>query len=278
MSGHHHHHKAGPAHDHSDLADLLALDADVLGGYLDEVTEWVSQVSASPRTIVDVGAGTGAGTLALARRFRDAEIVAIDRSSSMLERVVAAAREGGVLDRVRVVEADLETGWPSVSPVDVVWLSSVLHEFADPDRLLGEVLAALTPGGLLVVIEMDTLPRFLPDDVGLGRPGLEERCHQALARAGWNAHPDWRPHLERAGFETVEQRSFTSSARPGPDVGRYGRAYLSRIRPALEDKVDAEDLEVLDRVLAGEDPSAVLDRADLAVRGCRTVWVARRAA
>jgi ubiquinone/menaquinone biosynthesis C-methylase UbiE len=66
-----------------------------------------------------------------------------------------------------------------------VWAASSLHEVADPDRVLSNVYAALHAGGLLVVVEMDDLPRFLPDDVGLGRPGLEARCHAALAQAGW---------------------------------------------------------------------------------------------
>ncbi|MEU6034278.1 hypothetical protein ABZ801_02605 [Actinomadura sp. NPDC047616] len=45
--------------------------------------------------------------------------------------------------------------------------ASSLYHVADPDRMLGDVHAALRPGGLLVVIEMDALPRFLPDGAGL---------------------------------------------------------------------------------------------------------------
>ncbi|WP_130335886.1 class I SAM-dependent methyltransferase [Micromonospora kangleipakensis] len=274
-----HHHGGGPAHhDEAGLADLLDLDAEVLGPYLDEVTAWVGRhASDAPRTVVDVGAGTGTGSLALARRFSSAAVVAIDRSAVMLDRVRGAAREQRLADRLRVVRADLDVAWPEVGAADVVWAASSLHEVADPDRVLRDVHAALNPGGLLVVVEMDALPRFLPDDVGLGRPGLESRCHEALAQAGWNAHPNWRPHLAGAGFEIAAQRSFTVEATPAPpSTGRYAHAYLRRIRSALDGRLASDDLGTLDRLLADDNPDSLLRRRDLTVRGSRTAWAARR--
>lgn len=274
----HHHLDSGQAHDdETGLADLLDLDAEVLGSYLDEVTEWVGQHAPNaPRTVVDVGAGTGAGSLALARRFSVAEVVAIDTSALMLERLRAAARGQELADRLRVVQADLDVAWPEVGAVDVAWAASSLHHVADPDRVLRDIHTALNPGGLLVVIEMDALPRFLPDDVGLGRPGLEARCHEALAQANWNSHPNWRPHLERADFEIAAQRSFTIAASPAPpSTGRYAHAYLRRIRPALDGQLATDDLNTLDHLLADDHPDA-LPRCDLTVRGSRTAWAARR--
>jgi SAM-dependent methyltransferase len=173
------------------------------------------------------------------------------------------------------VQADLDVAWPGVGAVDVVWAASSLHEIADPDRVFRDVYAALNPGGLLVVVEMDALPRFLPDDVGLGRPGLESRCHEALSR--WNSHPDWRPHLERAGFELAAQRSFSIEVSPAPpSTGRYAQAYLRRIRSALDGRLATDDLETLDHLLADDSPDALLRRRDLAVRGTRTAWAAHR--
>jgi SAM-dependent methyltransferase len=280
MTQHSHDHLGGGQvhHDEAGLADLLDLDAEVLGSYLDEVTEWVGQQAPDvPRTVVDVGAGTGTGSLALARRFGTAAVVAIDRSALMLQRLRAAARGQGLADRLRVVQADLDVAWPELGAVDVVWAASSMHEVADPDRVFRDVYAALNPGGLLVVIEMDALPRFLPDDIGLGRPGLEPRCHEALAQANWNSHPDWRPHLERAGFEIAAQRSFIIEASPAaPTTGRYARAYLRHIRSALDDQMATDDLNTLDHLLADDNPDALLRRRDLAVRGSRTAWAARR--
>jgi ubiquinone/menaquinone biosynthesis C-methylase UbiE len=263
-------------HPGDDHAALLDLDALVLGGYLDELVGWTAALApAEVRTVVDVGAGTGVGTIALARRFGGAEVVAVDRSAEMLHRAAVAASSAGLAGRVRTVPADLDEGWPSsVERADVVWASSSLHEVADPDRLLRDILAALPPDGLLVVVEIDGLPQVLPEDVA---DGLGERSTAALLDAGWNSHPDWRAHLERAGLEVVDQRTVVSgSSADAATTSRFARAWLGRMRGALERRLPGDDLAVLDRLLADTGPGAVLDRPDLPVRGSRTAWAARR--
>lgn len=279
MTQHSHHPSGGHGHDHeAELADLLDLDAEVLGSFLDDVTGWVGgHAGDAPRTIVDLGAGTGTGSLALARRFGTARVVAIDKSASMLEHVHAAARGQGMAGRLRAVQADVDVAWPEVDAVDVVWAALSLHEFADPDRVLRDIYAALNPGGLLVVLEMDAPPRLLPDDIGVGSPGLESRCHQAMAQANWNAHPDWRDHLLRAGFEIAEQRGFTIELNPAPpSTGRYAHTFLKHIRSGLDGQLANDDLDALDHLLADDSPGAVLHRSDLTFRGTRTAWAARR--
>ncbi|WP_027502736.1 class I SAM-dependent methyltransferase [Rhodococcus sp. UNC363MFTsu5.1] len=274
---HGHHHEHGH-HDEAGLADMLDLDAEVHGARLGEVTDWVGRFAPdAPRAVADIGAGTGTGTLALARRFPEAELIAIDSSEAMLERLLASARGGGPVDRLRVVQADLDAGWPAVGAVDVAWAALSLHHVADPDRVLRDIYEALNPGGLLAVIEMDALPRFLPDDVGVGRPGLESRCHEAIARANWNAHPDWRPHLEAAGFEIAEQRTFAFDVSPAQaSMARYAQTFLTRVRASLGDSLDAADLDTLDQLLAGDGPGSLQRRSDLRLRGSRTGWAARR--
>lgn len=278
---HHHHldHRSGGGQAADDeLADMLDLDAEVLGSYLDDVTAWVAQrAPEAVHTVVDVGAGTGTGIRALARRFPAAEVVAIDSSDSMLERLRAAAHREGLTDRLRAVQADLDVAWPEVGAVDVAWAASSLHHIADPDRLLRDVHTALRPGGLLVVIEMDTPPRFLPEDFGHGRPGLEARCHEAMAQADWNAHPNWRPHLQKAGFEITGEHNFDiETDRETPGIDRYARAFLSRMRGGLDDRLAPDDLDCLDRLLDDDSPDALLRRGDLTVRASRTAWAARR--
>jgi SAM-dependent methyltransferase len=264
-----------PAADHSELLDL---DARVLGGYLDELVGWAGELGpADVRTVVDLGAGTGVGSLALARRFPAAEVVAVDRTTGMLHRTSSAAADAGWAGRVRAVHADLDDAWPAeIDRVDLAWASSSLHEVADADRLLRDVWRALRPGGLLAVVEIGSLPRFLPDDVA---PGLETRCAAALTEAGWNAHPDWRPHLERAGFDVVAVRHLSLEGTADPATSaRYARAWLRHVRRGLDGRLSADDLETLDRLVADTGPGAVLDRADLVVRGGRTAWAARRPA
>jgi SAM-dependent methyltransferase len=280
--GHQHHHTG----DDSDaaLAELLDLDAEVLHGYLSELTAWVQELAGDPpaRRILDLGSGTGTGTLALLRSFDGAEVTAVDSSPAMLARLTAKAGELGLDGRVRTLQADLDAGWPAVGPLDLVWAANSMHHMADPDRVLGAIHAALRPGGVLALIELDTFPRFLPDDVGIGRPGLEERCHAMLAEGLAVELPhlggDWRAGLSGAGFTVVAERHFTVEP-PSPlpaATGRYAQASRRRLRSGLEGRLSAEDAAALDTLVEGDGPQSVLRRDDLTVRAERTAWVARR--
>ena len=265
------------------MAELLDLDAEVLHSYLSDVTAWVRELAADlPRRILDLGSGTGTGTLALVQRFEGASVIALDKSPQLLDRLRDKARALGVAGRIRTVQADLDQAWPPTGPADLAWASSSLHHMADPDRVLNEVFAALRPGGLLVVAEMDSFPRFLPDDLGLGRPCLEARCHAALAEglAGEVPHlgSDWGSRLGKAGFSSEAERTFTihlTSPLP-PSACRYAQASLQRIRSGLDGRMSADDLSTLDTLIDSDAPGSVLQRDDLTVRTKRTVWVARR--
>ncbi|GAB3563038.1 class I SAM-dependent methyltransferase [Spelaeicoccus albus] len=285
MTQHSHQHSDQNSHQHShqhgddvDLATILDLDAEVLGGYLDALTKWTRELAPAPtRRIIDVGAGTGTGSLALARRFDTARVVAIDNSPAMLGRLGDAAKRHDLDDRINTVLADLDAAWPDLESADVAWAVSSMHHFADPDRVLRDVFAAVRPGGLAVVVEMDDLPFFLPRDVGFGRPGLEERLHETMAAAGWNPHPNWQPYLERAGFADVREEVFTIDVDPAlAGAGTYAHAFLRRCRNSLGDRVAADDAAALDRLVDAGDPAGVLSRADLTIRGTRTAWAARR--
>ena len=271
------------AHDEADapaLAELLDLDALVLQDYLTDITTWVQRLAANLAVtrVLDLGAGTGTGTIALAGRFPDAQMLALDFSPFMLARVQHAAQAAGLAERITAVSADLNTGWPNVDPVDLVWSASALHEMAQPERLLRDVFGALTLGGLFVAVEMDAPPRFLPDDIGFGQPGLETRQHAAVDAKGVAfTHPNWGPRLEQAGFVDIVERTFEITL-PVPQpaaTGRYARAYLVRVRSLLQDLLADDDLDALDALL-GDGPGSLLHRGDLTVRTSRTAWVGRR--
>jgi SAM-dependent methyltransferase len=206
----------------------------------------------------------------------------VDQSGEMLTRVRARARARGFADRVRTVQADLDVTWPALEPVDLVWASNFLHELANPGRVLKDAFTAIRPGGLLVVAEMDAPPRFLPHDLGLGVPGLEERCHDALGHEQADPEPrlgaDWGPHLQHSGFAIMARRTFTinlTSPQPAA-TGRYAYVYLRRLRSPLNSRLTAGDLAALDTLLDSAGPGSVLNRSDLVVRGTRTAWIARR--
>ncbi|WP_019633339.1 class I SAM-dependent methyltransferase [Actinomadura atramentaria] len=277
----HEHHAHG---DDAALAKMLDLDAEVLRPVLTETTAWLAELAGDPppARVLDLGSGPGAGTFALLDRFPAAEAVAVDAAPGMLDRLTGAARARGVADRVTAVAADLDAGWPPVGAFDLVWASASLHHVADPARVLRDVRGALRPGGLFAVLELDGFPRFLPHDLGFGRPGLEDRCHAALAdRHGAelpNLGADWGPPLRDAGFAVEGERVLAIELAPPltEAAGRYARVTLDRLRAHLADRLDADDLAALDALLTPGGPHDVRRRDDLAARGRRTAWVARR--
>jgi SAM-dependent methyltransferase len=283
MENHHHHHP-GAGTGEAAMAELLDLDAEVLHSYLSEVTAWIHELAADlpPGRILDLGSGTGTGTFALLQRFEGTDVIAVDVSKELLDHLRDKARVLGLADRVRTVQADLDAAWPAIDAVDLVWASSSLHHMADPDRVLTEVFAALHPGGLLAVIEMDSFPRFLPGDLGSGRPGLEARCHAVLAEERAAELPylgsDWGSRLSQAGFTIEAERPFVIELTPPLPVsaGRYAQASLRRIRSSLDGRMSADDLAMLDTLIDSDGPDGLLRRDDLTVRTTRTVWVARR--
>ncbi len=288
------HTRAGPGHtrahahgtgeaDEAAMAELLDLDAEVLHSYLSEVTAWVRDLGAggTHQRILDLGSGTGAGALALAQRFEGAKVIAVDKAAYLLARLGEKARDLGVAGRVRTVEADLDAAWPVLGPVNLAWASSSLHHMADPDRVLGEIFAAIRPGGLLAVAEIDSFPRFLADaDPGNG--GLEARCHDAMAAIRADEVPhmgsDWGGLLSKTGFTIEAERTFDIVlTRPLPAAtGRYAQASLRRTRSGLDGRLSAADLAGLDTLISSDGPDGVLRRDDLTVRAEKTVWAARR--
>jgi SAM-dependent methyltransferase len=281
---HHHLHQGTDETSESALAELVDLDAEVLHSYLSEVTGWICALAGDrpPHRLIDLGSGTGTGTFALLERFGAAEAIAVDLSAEMLRRVTGKADVLGLADRVRTVQADLDAAWPAVGPADLVWASASMHHLADPDRVLAEILATLLPGGRLVVAEIESFPRFLPDDIGLGRPGLETRCQAVLADMRATELPylgaDWGSRLTRAGFTVEAERTFGIDLTPPlpPATSRYAEATLRRIRSGLDGKLTADDLATLDTLLDSDGPDGIRQRDDLTVRTTRMVWVAGR--
>jgi uncharacterized protein (DUF1684 family)/SAM-dependent methyltransferase/ketosteroid isomerase-like protein len=293
-----HSHTPGHRHDvadhaHADgQAEILDLDAEVLAEHTASIVTWLP-LERSPRRIVDLGCGTGAGTFALLARFPEAQVTAVDVSVDNLHRLREKACEAGVTDQVHTVQADLDSSWPDLGEPDLVWVSAALHHMADPDRILRRVRDTLAPDGLLVVVELADFPRFLPDDAPENRPGLEQRCHAAINHSNAERLPhrgaDWGPRLAAAGFTAAGERTVTVDIERSRSeaVGRYALSGLRRMRGALASALNSavnsalnsalspDDLAALDELLDTDSPRGLLHRDDLVLRTERAVWAAR---
>lgn len=259
---------------HSHMTEMLDLDADVLHEFHDDLIAWVGAQTHDRPLVVDLGAGTGTGALALARRIPGAQVIAVDVDEDMLERIRHKASALGLADRIRTVPADLDQPWPALGPADLVWASASLHHMADPGRTLAQILAVLRPGGVFAAVELDSFPHFLTDDASAA---LEERCHAVLAElraeAGMHMDEDWGVRLAEAGFTVEAQRRFDIALEPPlpAATSRYAQVSFERMRHRLDGRLDTGDLAALDDIVA-----RAPGRQDYTVRTSRTVWLARR--
>jgi ubiquinone/menaquinone biosynthesis C-methylase UbiE len=289
----HDHHRAGhdhAGHDHAghglpeSMDDLLELDAAVLHGYWTAALDWVREAAAplSPARLLDLGAGTGTGALGLAERFPGATVTAVDVEHDALERLRGKAKERGLADRVHAVEADLDTTWPDLGPLDLTWASMSLHHLADPGAALREALAVTRPGGMIAVAEFPEPLRFLPDDLGTGPAGFEDRVLVPVNAAHVEVMPTlgsaWAPRLADAGWNVTAERAFPIDLDPPthPDAGRYAQIWFSRLARGFADRIEPGDRATLAALLDEHGPHSLLHRSDLHIRGTRIVTLARR--
>jgi ubiquinone/menaquinone biosynthesis C-methylase UbiE len=268
-------------HDTDEWLELLDLDAEALRTYWAAAVDWLQSRVADARRIVDLGCGTGTASVTFAHSFPTAEVLAVDADRALLARAAAKAAEAGVSDRIRTVLLDVDAGWPDVEPVDLLWASMSLHHFADPDQVLRQAFGAVRPGGWIAVAEFDEPLRFLPDDLGVGRPGLERRCmdvmHSVHAQQLPHLGADWSQRLSAAGFSEVEHRVFAIDLRAPQQQAaiRYTQLWLTRLAAGVGAQLDHDDRAVL-TALVSDGPDAVVHRDDLHVRGARTVTLGRR--
>lgn len=107
----------------------------------------------SGQTVVDLGCGLGYFTLALARLVGPTgKVIALDIQPRMIEGARRRAQRQGLAERIdfRVCAPD-HLG--VTAPVDFVLAFWMLHEVADPERLLAEVRCFLKPAGRLLIVE-----------------------------------------------------------------------------------------------------------------------------
>ena len=256
---------------------MIELDTIVHSSFLADVTTWLHGLAGDldVRRVLDVGAGTGAGTIALAQQFSAADVVAVDVSPAMLARVRDRAAAHGLAGRISTEGADITAHVSHLGAFDLAWASASLHEARDPDQAFRNLHSLLRPGALLAVIEMDDPPRLLPGDLA----DFEDRLHGAFAHARQgNAYsPDWTGPLERVGFELEMRRTFTTDEVAdgrGP-AGEFATLFLSRLVSTSSANLSGPDRELL-TMLLGEGPGSLRERRDLQIRGNRSVWIARR--
>lgn len=238
--------------------------------------------------IADIGCGTGDMSLLFAERVHGmgGRVLAVDREPVLLERVRERAEAAGLSHAVRLVQAELPAALPE--PVHLAWAGHVVHHVGDQAAAVSALAGALAPGGVLAIGEGDLPPHCLPWDVGVGRPGLEDRLDAASGEwfaamraslPGSVRDPrGWTAMLRAAGLVDVATRGWLLHL-PAPLSDADRDAVLGRLIHGVElaDRwLDQDDRSAWRRLLDPADSAWLGHRDDLAVFGVAAVHLGRR--
>ncbi|QGK71053.1 methyltransferase domain-containing protein [Allosaccharopolyspora coralli] len=266
------------------MADLLEDEGEVHRPYVRQAIDELSDLR--PRRVLDIGSGPGVAACQLAETYPRAEVVAVDGAPELLARAEDRAKHLGQHLRTTVAEFPADLG--RLETADLIWSANTMHHVGDQQTALEQLSTLLAPGGVLALTEGGLPSRWLPRDLGFGRPGLHFRLDDAMNErftamraelpGSASTVEDWPSMLRRAGLVDARSRTFLVDLPAPLDEAprRCVRHWMQRYRSALAEDVDATDLATLDRLLDPADPDGVDQREDLFFRTAKTVHYARR--
>ncbi len=152
--------------------------------------------------ILDIGCGTGAQTLTLAKNT-DGMITATDLVPSLLSTVTERVAESGLQSRVTTQVADMNSLPFADGAFDLLWSEGAIYIIGF-DRGLAAWRRLLKPGGYLVVSEASWFRPDPPDELAEfwaeGYPGMRSlEANAAAAKAkGWEVVAAF--HLPETGW------------------------------------------------------------------------------
>ncbi|WP_412538923.1 class I SAM-dependent methyltransferase [Longispora sp. K20-0274] len=288
------HHGAGHRHGHQHtdidwevMAAQLETNGEIQLPVLRRVADRLRQLFAPEkevRRILDVGSGPGVMTCVFAEAFPAAEVVAVDGAPGLLDAALARAGRLGLDGRVTVRHAELPAALDDLGTADLVWSSKAVHHLGDQQAALNGLAGLLRPGGVLAVAEGGLPSRYLPRDIGIGRPGIQARFDAVLEdwftvmRADLPGSvgvvEDWPAMLGRAGLSGTGGFTLLLDlpAPLDPAARAFLYTHLTRLRDTAGEALDVEDHATLDVLLDPGAAEGILRRPDAFLLSATTVY------
>ncbi len=155
---------------------------------------------AAPLRIADIGCGTGASTLLLARLLPNARITAVDFLPEFLDELEQRAARVGVADRITTLARSMDDLPFAAGEFDVVWSEGAIYNMGFA-RGVAAWRRFLKAGGLLVASEITWLTADRPaalqqhwdseyPDIGPASAKIAVLEHSGYAPAGYFVLPE----------------------------------------------------------------------------------------
>lgn len=152
--------------------------------------------------VADIGAGDGYFTRHLARAVGDAgRVFAVEISQRALSQLRRVATEEG-FENIEVIEGEFDDPKLPSESLDAVLVVNAYHEMTEYEAMLEGMMAALRPGGRLVMLDRSAGD---PSDSRARQVGRHELSIDLVER-----------ELETAGFEILQRDERFTSTRNHP--------------------------------------------------------------
>lgn len=258
-----------------DPSNLLRADA-FYGGVYQQIADWLN-ISPGTRAL-EAGSGAGGFTELLAGAVgTDGTVSALDVTPDLLQTARERVEQSPFKERVTYHEGDIEHLPFDDGQFDLVWSSRTVHHLPDQFAGVKELRRVLKPGGRLALREGGLRSRFLPIDIGIGQPGLEDRLDVAFeawfhthVRGGDGvvAYPfGWTQLLRDAGLANVTARSFMLEVLPPLQTVQveFMSNLLRRWVESDERRgfIIQEDADTINKLLEPNGPKYAFNRQDL---------------
>lgn len=204
---------------------LFVTTAGLLGRYSDgggqAIGDWLMNTHPTfkPKRILDIGCGIGHNVLPLAKRYPDAEIIAIDTGEPMLRYGHARAQVLGYKEVV-FQQADAANLPFEDASFDWVQTTMFLHETGGKSiyKIMKEIYRVLKPGGLTLHIEQ---PEYT-DDMTLYEKFIRDWDAYNNSEPYWSKMHDISPPdlMEACGFDRSKYLHFGAQAVNDLDDGK----------------------------------------------------------
>ena len=263
--------------DDQDLPDYARMFSAYHRAYAAELRDGGGIADPGRYRVLDVACGDGAYAGWLAERVGpDGRVVALDLLPAFLDQ----ARSWVDPDRVRLVAADLGRLPFANGSFDLVWCAQSLYSLPRPVESVRLMALAVRPGGVLAVLENDTLHHVLlpwPIEVELAVRGVELAKQVERPRKFYVGRR--RVDVFRdAGLSAIVHRSHATD-RQAPldfDARSFLVAYLDDLRGRVLDHLDPSIRHDFDRLTDPDSPAFLLDRPGFVATTIDHVVTARR--
>ena len=118
----------------------------------------------TPLKVADIGCGTGASTLLLARLLNKSQITAVDFLQDFLDVLKEEAKKSGVADRISTLPCSMDNLPFADEELDVIWSEGAIYNMGF-EKGVAEWRRFLKTGGLLAASEITWLTDSRPEEL-----------------------------------------------------------------------------------------------------------------